>query len=233
MRVAIFRPSQHSEETVRRFEENGFRAVNVPMIGISVKDVSVRDADCTVVTSQTSARISVERNLLRGKVIAIGPRTAEIIQRAGRDVTMPSKYDSKTLYNEFRDVLYGKKVNLLRSDKGDPVLYKFSEICDLQEYILYSIEILKGEVQRKIVREILEGKFDAVVFTSSMIVEGFFSNLISETDSSVLGKIPADVHVIAIGPPTAKKLRKYGIDALVPAEYTLDGIMELLKNLSD
>ncbi len=231
MRVVTFRPFIYSEETVKKFDKYGFKAVNVPMIRISVRDVDVRDADYSVITSQTSARISVERNLLRGKVIAIGPKTAEIIQRAGRNVMMPSKYDSKTLYTEFREILNGRKVNLLRSDKGDPVLYNLSEVCDLEEYILYSIELLKGEAQRKIVGEVMEGKFDAVVFTSSMIVEGFFSNLESESHLSDHRKRFEGVQVIAIGPPTAEKLKKYGINAIIPDEYTMDGVINLLRTL--
>lgn len=231
MRAVLFRPIRYAHDTVKKFEENGFSAVNVPMIEILPNDARVRDAHFTILTSQTSARIAVEKELLRGEIIAIGPKTAEIIENTGKKALIPSRYDSRTLYHEFRDVLQGKRVNLLRSDRGDPVLNRLSEVCDLEEYILYSIKILDGEKQKEIVREVLAGKFDAVIFTSSMIVEGFMSNLESRHNLSEVIKRFEDVHVIAIGNPTAKKLEKYGIKAHVPSEYTLDGVINFLKNL--
>ncbi len=231
MRIASFRPEEHALETVEKMRKHGFEAVNVPMIRTSVMEVQVRNADFTVVTSQTSARISTERGLLRGNVIAIGPKTARIIREYGYDVRIPSKFDSETLYFEFREELKGKRVNLLRSDRGDPVLYRLSEFCDLREYVLYRIEVLRGEEQREIVREVFDGRFDALIFTSSMIVEGFMANL-NDTFSGMKSMTELeDVLVIAIGPPTARKLRKYGIEPLVPDNYTVDGVIELLKRL--
>ncbi len=231
MRVLSFRPEEYSSETIEKMKKHGFEAVNVPMVEIVVKDVQVRDADFTIVTSQTSARISAEKSLLRGNVIAIGPKTAQIIRKHGYDVRIPSKFDSETLYSEFRDELRGNKVNLLRSDKGDPVLYKLSEFCDLKEYILYRIEILREKEQKEIVRKVFEREFDALIFTSSMIVEGFMANLNEVFGGTKSISELQNTLVIAIGPPTARKLEKYGIEPLISESYTMDGIIELLKGL--
>ncbi|MBE8538849.1 uroporphyrinogen-III synthase [Geoglobus acetivorans] len=228
MRVAVFRPEEYLSRTVDLLRSQGYDVLAVPMIGIEENDVCVRDADFTIITSQTAARIALRKNLLRGTVIAIGPKTKEAL---GRECLLPSKYDSKTLYEEFREIVAGKKVNLLRSDKGDPVLNNLSEVCDLEEYQLYRIVPLKGAMQKEAVREIAEGRVDAVIFSSSMIAESFMENA-RETNlfEKVIERLSSIV-TVAIGPPTAGKLQSFGVRALIPEEYTLDGVISLLKRL--
>ncbi len=231
MKVVTFRPSIYSRETIEILRENGFEAVNVPMIELIAKNVDVRDAEYTIVTSQTSARIALEKDLLKGKIIAIGPKTAKILEKQGFKALIPSRYTSKSLYSEFKDVLFGKTVNLLRSDRGDPILYRLSDSCDLKEYILYSIKILEGDKQKEIIRRILNREFDALVFTSSMIVDGFVSNLKEVVPLSKINEILENILLIAIGPPTAKKLENYGMNAIIPDEYTMEGVIKLLNGL--
>lgn len=226
MKVAIFRPLDYIDDTRKLLEDLGFEVLAVPMIGIERNNIQVRDADYTIITSQTSARIALQENLLRGKIIAIGPKTAEVL---GMECLIPSKYDSKTLYEEFKDRLAGKKVNLIRSDKGDPVLNRLAEICDFVEYQIYRIIPLEGEEQRKAVREVAEGRVDAVVFSSSMIVASFMRN--AELEGVLLDVVNRlnSILTVAIGPPTAKKLEEYGVKAVMPEEYTMDGVIRLLK----
>ncbi|WP_457590478.1 uroporphyrinogen-III synthase [Geoglobus sp.] len=231
MRVAVFRPADYAKETVELFQKEGFDVLHVPMIGIVEEAAEVEDADFTIVTSQTSARIAVEKNLLRGWVIAIGPKTAEVMVNSGFDVLMPSRYDSKTLFHEFRSMLAGSRVNLLRSDKGDPVLLKLSEVCDLREYVLYRIVPAYGERQRNAVREIVEGQVDAVVFSSRMIVKAFMENARAEgIKDEAVGRLN-EIVTVAIGPPSADELSKFGVSAVTPVKYTFDGVLELLKKL--
>ncbi|AIY90814.1 uroporphyrinogen-III synthase [Geoglobus acetivorans] len=228
MRVAVFRPEEYLSGTADLLRSQGYDVLAVPMIGIEENDVSVRDADFTVITSQTAARIALKKNLLRGTIIAIGPKTRDVL---GRESLLPSKYDSKTLYEEFREMVAGKKVNLLRSDRGDPVLNKLSEVCDLKEYQLYRIVPLKGTMQKEAVREIAGGRVDAVIFSSSMIAESFMENAREiNLFERVVGQLNRIV-TVAIGPPTAGKLKNFGVKALIPEEYTLDGVISLLKRL--
>lgn len=231
MRVAIFRPEEYADGTVELFEREGFDVFHTPMIEIVDENAEIGNADFTIITSQTSARIALEKGFVRGKVIAIGPKTGEVLKKAGFDVLMPSKYDSETLFREFRGVLSGRAVNLLRSDKGDPVLLKLSEVCDLREYILYRIVPACGERQRNAVREIVEGRVDAVVFSSRMIVRAFMENAKAGDMAERAVKKLNEIVTIAIGPPTADELSKFGVSARIPEEYTFDGVLNLLKAL--
>ncbi|NOY11176.1 MAG: uroporphyrinogen-III synthase [Archaeoglobi archaeon] len=230
MRVAIFRPDEYARETAKLLEREGFQVLHAPMIEVEEQDVEVEDADFTIITSQTSARIALRRGLVRGKVVAIGPKTAELL-RERYEVAMPSKYDSSTLYREFRDVLAGKRVNLLRSDKGDPVLLKLSEVCDLREYVLYRIVPAFGERQRKAVEEVASGRVDAAVFSSRMIVRAFMENAKRAGLLEKVVKRLNEIVSVAIGPPTADELSKYGISAEMPEEYTFEGVIALLRSL--
>jgi len=229
MKVAIFRPIEYIKETEEKLRKAGFDVVSAPMIEIREKTVRVRDADYTIITSRTAAKIALKKGLIRGKIIAIGPKTAEPLK--SYNVLIPSKYDSATLYREFADLLRNKKVNLLRSDRGSKILLNLSEICDLREYKLYEIVKVKNDSTRKIVWEIAEKKVDAAVFSSRMIVESFMENA---EDIGIIKRVVKslnEIKTIAIGPPTKEKLSEYGVEPLMPEKYDFDGVIELLSSI--
>jgi len=228
MKVAIFRPKEYVRETEEKLRKAGFDVVSTPMIEIREKPTEVRDADYTIVTSRTAAKIAVKRGLIRGDVIAIGPKTAKVLK--SYNVLIPSKYDSFTLYREFREILRNKRVNVLRSDKGSKILLNLSEICDLKEFQLYEILKVKNERTRKIVREIAERRVDAAVFSSRMIVESFMENA-EDIGISEVAKSLNEIKTIAIGPPTREKLKEFGVNALMPKKYDFDGVIELLSSI--
>ena len=228
MKVAIFRPKEYVRETEEKLRKAGFDVVSTPMIEIREKPTEVRDADYTIVTSRTAAKIAVKRGLIRGDVIAIGPKTAKVLK--SYNVLIPSKYDSTTLYREFREILRNKRVNVLRSDKGSKILLNLSEICDLKEFQLYEILKVKNERTRKIVREIAERRVDAAVFSSRMIVESFMENA-EDIGISEVAKSLNEIKTIAIGPPTREKLKEFGVNALMPKKYDFDGVIELLSSI--
>ncbi len=232
MRVAILRPKEYAEETSEKLRREGFEVIAVPFLKIvpneegiaKIKDL--KNFDAVIVTSQTSARILVERGFRHDNVIAIGKKTAGILKSAGMDPKTPSKFDSKTLYEEFKDELKDKRVAIVRSDRGDPILLKLPNV---EEVVLYRIEFEHGDLQRKFIESI---DFDAIVFSSSMMVRSFFElarrmEKLDEVLEKLRGKI-----VVAIGPPTKKALEGYGIRALMPEEFTFDGVVETLKKCS-
>ncbi len=229
MIVAIFRPKEYAKETEEKLRKAGFDVVSTPMIELQEKTVRVRDADYTIITSRTSAEIALKKGLIRGRIITIGPKTAEPLK--SYNVLIPSKYDSATLYREFADLLKNKRVNLLRSDKGSGILLNLSEICDLREYQLYEIVKIKNDSTRRVVREIAEKRVDAAVFSSRMIVESFMENA---EDIGIIKRVVKSLNkikTIAIGPPTKEKLREYGVEALMPEKYDFDGVIELLSSI--
>jgi len=232
VKVAVLRPKDYLANISERLRREGFEVIAVPFLKIVPNDEGIakigdlKDFDVVIVTSQTSARILVEHKFKHHYVIAIGKKTAEILRSAGMNPKMPSKFDSKTLYEEFKDELRDKKVAIVRSDKGDPILLKLPNV---EEIVLYTIEFEHGDEQKKFIESM---DFDVIVFSSSMMVKSFFelAKAMEKLDEA-LEKIKRKI-VIAIGPPTKKTLESYGIQALMPDEYSFDGIIKLLKSIN-
>ncbi len=226
MRVLILRPQELLAETVKMLRKNGFDAYGCPFIKLSYNEFEVPEHDYAIITSQNAARVVVEKGVKLNKVIAIGKKTAEVLEKAGYVVLKPTKFDSETLYLEFSEELRGKKVVALRSNAGSDVLRGLAEIADFTEVEVYRIEKLHGDEQEKEIERVKSGFYDVIVFSSSMIAESFLEMC---HDAAILRKLA----LVAIGPPTARVLERYGFKALVPEEYTFDGVLQLLKSLRD
>lgn len=228
MRVLILRPPELLSETVEMFRRAGIEAYGCPFVSLQYEDFQVPNHDFAIVTSQNSAREIAKRGIKLEKVIAIGKKTAEILRNAGYDVLVPKKYESSAIVEEFKDLMKGKKVVAIRSDQGSDVLRRISEFADYSEVFAYRIVKLKGEEQRKEIEKLKSGFYDAVVFSSRMIAESFLDNC----DEECIKKLH-EILLIAIGTPTAEFLEKKGLSAIVPDEFTFEGIKKLLKALKD
>ncbi len=230
--MAILRPREYLKEVSDRLRREGFEVVAVPFLKITPDEEGLSkihmlsEFDAVIVTSQTSAKMLVERGFRHDYVIAIGKRTADVLMSAGMIPRMPSKFDSKTLYEEFREELKDKRVALVRSNRGDPVLLKLPNV---EEFILYRIEFEHGEEQRRFLERL---DFDVVVFSSSMMVKSFFELAKRIGRFEDVLRTLAERWVVAIGPPTRRTLESYGINALMPEEYSFDGVIEILRKVS-
>lgn len=224
MKVAILRPEEVMSETEEKIKREGFDVVSVPFIEVVPRKVEFnpKDYDVLIVMSRTAARIVSQLNLRGVEVVAIGKKTAGELRKAGIEAKVPSKFDSKTLYEEFKDYLRGKRVALIRSDKGDPILKKLNA----DEIVLYEIRFRWGERQIEFLKDL---DFDAIIFSSRMTVRSFFELAMREK-IDVVDRLKNKV-VIAIGPPTKDELERYGLKALIPNEWTFDGVIELLKSI--
>ncbi|MEM3796803.1 MAG: uroporphyrinogen-III synthase [Archaeoglobaceae archaeon] len=226
MRVLILRPAELLEETIEIFRKAGIDAYGCPFVSLQYEEFSVPKHDFAIVTSQNSAREIVRRGIRLEKVIAIGKKTAEILKSAGYDVLLPKRYESSAIVEEFKDLLKGKKVVAIRSDKGSDALRKISEFADYSEVFAYRIVKLNDLEQRKEIEKLKSGFYDAVVFSSRMIAESFLENC----DEECLERL-RKILLIAIGNPTAEFLRSKGFNSLIPEEFTFDGVLKLLKSL--
>jgi uroporphyrinogen-III synthase len=241
MKVALLRPENHIENSIHLLTSAGFDVIAIPFIkierdkeGIAELEKLFGEFDTVIVTSQTAARIVSEHpKILKDKrIIAIGKKTAAILFELGVKAELPSKFDSKTLFEEFADKLRGARVLILRSNKGDATLLKLSNFAEIKEIVLYKIEREWGEEQKKLVRLVVHGHIDAIVFSSSMMVKSFMEladamGLLEDTVKAL-----NNLHTIAIGPPTKKVLEEYGVKAIMPAEYTLEGVVALLDEIN-
>ncbi len=240
MKVALLRPEEYIEKSANLLKSRGFEVVVAPFLKIVRNEEgierlkTVKDFDTVIITSQTAARIVAQHSpeILNGKrAIAIGKKTAGVLSELGINPDLPSKYDSATLYHEFVDELKGKRILILRSDKGDPILLKLAEVADIEEIVLYRIEREWGERQRELIKHVAQRNIDAVVFSSSMMVKSFMELAHSMELFEDVKRGLNTIHTVAIGPPTKKVLEEYGVKAVMPAEYTFDGVLKLLIDL--
>lgn len=241
-RVAFFRPAEYADETIRMFQENGLHVLHAPLlmikefpekIGELERRLEDTGVDFLIFTSRTSVRIvmkHIDLNRLKmHEIIAIGPVTAGELRNFGITPLVPGKYTSADIVEEFEEILEGKNVVVVRSDKGDPAIYRLGNVCKLEEIAIYTLVPARGKAQEDLLRRISSGEVDVVVFSSSMMVDSFFDLAVElglyEDIKGALQKIS----LVAIGPPTERKLKKFGLNPAVPSEHTFRGILKLIN----
>jgi uroporphyrinogen-III synthase len=187
-RVAITRPKKFLPEAEALVRSRGLEPVPVPMMEMVPRDDGALEAffdrleagevDTVIVTSQNGVGFIFDRapdkaalkdRLNAIEVISIGPKTSKALQEQGvKAERMPTSFSSEGIVNDFR--LAGKRVEVLRSDHGNPVLVSGLESggATVREVIVYDILPLSGEAQSAFVREALSGHIDAFTFTSTM-----------------------------------------------------------------
>lgn len=240
MKVAVLRPQEYIQQTLELFPD-GMEVLPIPFLRINVNTEGIEELknlnhfDVAVVTSQTAARIISDYSyILKDKrVIAIGKKTAAVLSQYGIEAEIPEKFDSQTVYNQYKDELTNLRIILLRSNKGDPVLLKLNDVAQVEEVVLYTIEEEWGEKQREFLKTVRDEEIGAVIFSSSMMVKSFMGLAKEMNILQELLKSLNRIWVIAIGPPTANMLKEYGMNAKMPEEYTFDGIVKLLSDLKN
>lgn len=253
-RVAITRPKKFLAEAEALVRSRGFEPVPVPMMEMVPRDDGALEAffgrlekgevDTVVITSQSGAgfifdkatdAVALKDRLNAIEVISIGPKTGKALQERGVNAErMPATFSSDGLVRDFR--LAGKRVEVLRSDHGNPVLISGLERggAKVREVIVYDIRPLSGKAQAGFVREALSGAIDAYTFTSTMTAR---SLLMMGESMGVLDDLKKAINakkVAVIGHPTAAFLRENGIrvDA-VPARFTFEDMIDALLTVVD
>ncbi|MFO7965993.1 MAG: uroporphyrinogen-III synthase [Archaeoglobaceae archaeon] len=238
MKVAVLRPQEYIQQTLELFPAD-VEVVPTPFLRININEEGIDELrnldhfDVAIVTSQTAARILLSYSyILKDKrVIAIGKKTAEVLSQYGIEAEIPQKFDSQTVYNQYKSELKDLRVILLRSNRGDPVLLKLNDVARVEEVVLYTIEKEWGEKQKELLNMVKRKEIDAVIFSSSMMVKSFMGLAEEMGILQELLEYLNQIWVIAIGPPTANMLKEYGVESKMPDEYTFNGIIKLLSSL--
>jgi uroporphyrinogen-III synthase len=251
-RVAVTRPARYLPPAVEYLRSKGLEAVPAPSMDMLPREDGAVDAfferlgagqvDVVVFTSQSGPGFLLERlggdvehllSLLAGvEVLAIGPKTKKALEEYCIFAPMPSTYSSEGIVKEFS--FPGKRVEVLRSDRGDPALIRGLEEggAIVTETVLYDIVPLDGTEQEAFVREAISGRIDAFTFTSSMSAK---SLLLKAEAMGVLADLKNAINsrkVAVIGVPTAGFLKSNGIrvDA-VPEKSTFEEMVNALEKV--
>jgi uroporphyrinogen-III synthase len=251
-RVAITRPKKFLPEAEALVRSRGLEPVPVPMMEMVPRDDGALEAffcrlekdevDTVIITSQNGVGFifdkATDATVLKDRlnaidVISIGPKTGKALQERGvKAERMPATFSSDGLVRDFN--LSGKRVEVLRSDHGNPVLISGLESggATVREVIVYDILPLAGEAQSAFVREALTGSIDAFTFTSTMTARSLLMMGESMGVGEELKKAINAKKVAVIGTPTAVFLRENGIRVdVVPERFLFEDMIDALARI--
>lgn len=214
--VAIFRPDDDrlvAAETL--LSELGVTPIADPMLEIIPTGESPRrDADVVVLTSRTGADLVAENEWESGSaaVCAIGEATASALRSAGFSVDLtPEVYSSAGLVDALREDVDGTRIEVARSDHGNPLLLDGLREAGgyVHETTLYELRRPRGAGESTEIAA--SGHLDAALFTSSLTVSHFLDaaedrGIREETLSGLQGGV-----VGVIGEPTKETAVEAGI----------------------
>jgi uroporphyrinogen III methyltransferase / synthase len=173
------------------------------------------------------------------RVMAVGPKTSAALRNHGvQDVVVPERYSSAGVANYLSKIqMKGQRVVLVRSSAAD---MRLAEALASKGASVETIPIYQSLIptSKESVLDFLaglgKGQFQAVLFTSAASASNLFSIVERESSASQLTHLLRSPLVGAIGPATAERLRKLGIDPILPERYLIEeAIGELVKRYEE
>ncbi|MDO8683108.1 MAG: uroporphyrinogen-III C-methyltransferase [Armatimonadota bacterium] len=244
-KVVVTRSREQASELTQELENLGAEVIEFPVIKIvppadwSPVDTVVEGMasfDWLIFTSANGVNCLVKRLLktnrdirvLAGpKIAAIGPKTAETLEKFGVRVDfIPDKFVAEAVIDQFPEDVKGKRILLARAGVAREVLpEKLTELgADVTVVIVYET-VLEDSDSADIKQMLDDGEIDIITFTSSSTVKNFVA-LIGENGKSSL---PEGVTIACIGPITAQTAEEYGLKPdIIADEYTIEGLVHAL-----
>lgn len=246
--MLITRARQQAADLSRKLRALGARVIEIPSIEIrpprSYKplDRALREVtkyDWLILTSVNGAdalfrRLSAlrmkPRELAHLKFCAIGPATAEAIERRGLKVhVVPEKYVAESVVDALSPQVKGKRVLLVRAKVARDVIPRDLRDAGASVDVVEAYETAVPAASRSRLQTVLKKprlRPDAITFTSSSTARNFVELLRGRGSSP---KLADGVLLASIGPVTSATLREIGLRADVEAaEYTMDGLVKAL-----
>ncbi|HML04844.1 MAG TPA: uroporphyrinogen-III synthase [Methanobacterium sp.] len=248
-KIVITRPAERAKDSVEMVKSYGAIPILTPTIELKdskpeemIKLCNILgELDWLVFTSPRAIEsffkyCSLE-NVPDLKVAAIGPKTAEPLEKYGvKPDLIPNNYTAEGLLEAFKKYdVKGMKIGLPRTmvarytlphglqDRGAEVIladaYK-SEMPDDKSKIYELID------------DILNREIDIIMFTSPLTVKNLVKTAKEEDKNEIIGILQnKEVLVAAIGPITKKVLDSYEIDPIMPEVYTFKNMLDKLEEV--
>ncbi len=248
-RIVVTRSREQAAELVDMLEERGAEAIQAPTIRIAPpEDMEALDRACAdagaydwiVFTSANAVDAFMRRVLANGdirdlkgvRLCAIGPSTAQCLSRYGIRVDLtPGEARSEAVIDALKAAatVKGARFLLPRSDIGREVLADQLRDAGAEVSAVAAYRTLPGGSERDadqdIYRMLLDGRIDAVTFTSASTVKNFAKILGEEQAADLL----RTTVVASIGPVTAEAAQQLGIQTTVmPERYTIPDLVDAL-----
>jgi uroporphyrinogen-III synthase len=244
--LAITRSEYDAAEFSKLVSAEGGRAIALPAIEIvpagpqAVQEFldklqSKKHDYCAFMSSQAVSvlfELAGEKGvqaLNSTRVIAVGPKTRQSLEKYGVQVTLvPERFSSEGLVDLLSKLEpEGKKIIIPRSGAANE--FASQALADLgmvvDEVFLYAVQTCKPAPVWNEFSSLLQKKqVDAVIFTSASNVNSFFE---------IMGSMQLDslTRVISIGPFTSNELKKRKIKCLEAREHTVMGTVELARQV--
>jgi uroporphyrinogen III methyltransferase/synthase len=249
-RIVVTRSPEQAPELADALEALGAQAVQAPTLRIVPPEdpeaidraaAAVADYDWVVfgsagaatrfLTALTRGPLDL-RALGRVRICAVGPSTADRLASAG---IRPDATAAETGVEHVLEALApfgrldGQRVLVVRPDVlRDMLAGALARVgADVSELIAYQTEPVPSDAPgvQELYRELLDGRIDAVTFTSPSALRRFAAMIGEEQAADLLNTTT----VVTIGPVTAAAARELGIDApIVPDRYTVAGLVQAL-----
>ena len=242
-RVLVTRSREQASALSERLRELGAEPLEYPAIEIAPpKDMTPLDEaiatlsayDWLVFTSANGVRALVDRMnekrmdieaLARPRIAAIGPATAQALQRYGLRVDyMPEIYLAEEIATGIGDVA-GQRILLPRAERAPKHLAQAlrGKGAAVDEVTAYRTLAVGAPDELKALLE--DGQIDIVTFTSSSTVRNLVANLQDPTPAKAL----SGCLVACIGPVTARTAKRLSIRVdVVAREHTIAGLVEAI-----
>ncbi len=220
MRIAITRLAGKEGSDSARCERFGHQCYSVHPLRSAIRQEIVdafvnavdRNAfDCLFFTSALPATIIAPRLSRFPRVIAIGPRTAAVLQQYDIECETLKSYYSRDFVPYLGGWIMGKRIGIPRADVPNPALLEAITAAGgiAEEYRCYDLTPTGESFDL--------APADALLFTSAMSFE-----------KAVFTPRPG-LLIMAIGDVTAEKMRKAGVEPEIVGDGSLEGTLAALN----
>ena len=243
-RIVVTRPREQARELIERIEEAGAEAIEAPTVTSEPPEdeAALVEAAATagtydwIVFTTATAVESFLRVLMAGqadirglkgvKLCAIGPSTADRFGAFGiRPDLAPAEFGVEAIADALGGADNGR-ILIVRPDQARDTLAKElrKRGADVTDVIAYRA-VPATESGQDIYKLLLEGKVDAVTFTSAATVRQFVEIIGRDEAIDLLRQTV----VATIGPVTAEAAGQLGVAVQVmPVKYDVDGLVDAL-----
>jgi uroporphyrinogen-III synthase len=256
--VAITRGEKNNTEFIRKVKQEGGIPISLPTMKLipidshnfcqTFSDVSSKKYEYYMFMSPNSVEMFLkmvkennlsdilEEQLMKTKVIAIGPSTKQKLESNNIPVACtPDDYSSSGLLELMRKLSPkpGTRIMSPRSGASNSFMKeKLNSIgIILDEFHIYypQIETI-DQIWIDFSKKISDKRVDVMIFTSPSAVRYFFS-IMQQVLSNFREYFQSIDAVISIGPNTTKELISRNVSSIESKEHTINGTLRLAKRI--
>ena len=246
-RIVITRARDQARELTRLLRGYGAHVIEFPTIKIVPPDSwdpvdkaigNLKAYHWIIFTSSNGVKFFLKRLRLKKRRLteftnlrfcAIGPRTAQEIEKAGVKVNVvPDQYYAEALVQRLGvEELKGKRILLARAKKARDLVPRELRKLGAAVDVVEAYQTVMPDVSKREMERVFQGdRIDLITFTSSSTVNHFIQ--MYEQKGSSRNPL-AGVAIAAIGPITASTLQRRGISpTIIPNSFTIRALTEAI-----